>query len=282
MNKNLIPLLALALIFTVACSCGLTIPKPPTPGPEVTDRIEVTAPTSGTTRLTLAFAAGELRLAPGAQELIQGTATYNYSALKPSIEITGDSVRVQTGKGTVKNLPSFSNLTNRWDLKLGNTPMDLSIEAGAYDAKCELGGLALTNLTIKDGASNVEISFSKPNLTQMSILRYETGASSVKMKGLANANFGTLIFKSGAGDYTLDFSGKLQRDAAMTLESGLSNVILVIPEGVHAVVTVESGISNVNAAPGWTQSGSVYTQEGSGPTLTILVKTGAANLTLTR
>ena len=282
MNKNLIPLLALALIFTVACSCGLTIPKPPTPGPEVTDRIEVTAPTSGTTRLTLAFAAGELRLAPGAQELIQGTATYNYSALKPSIEITGDSVRVQTGKGTVKNLPSFSNLTNRWDLKLGNTPMDLSIEAGAYDAKCELGGLALTNLTIKDGASNVEISFSKPNLTQMSILRYETGASSVKMKGLANANFGTLIFKSGAGYYTLDFSGKLQRDAAMTLESGLSNVILVIPEGVHAVVTVESGISNVNAAPGWTQSGSVYTQEGSGPTLAILVKTGAANLTLTR
>ena len=45
----------------------------------------------------------------------------------------------------------------------------------------------------------------------MSILRYETGASTVKLNGLANANFGTLIFSGGAGDYTLDFSGDLQR-----------------------------------------------------------------------
>ena len=59
-------------------------------------------------------------------------------------------------------------------------------------------------------------------------------------------------------------------------------MILVIPEGVHAVVTVESGAANVNSGSGWSQSGNVYTQEGEGPTLTIIVKIGAGNLTLTR
>jgi hypothetical protein len=282
MNNKLIPLLAVILLVSVACSCGLSVPQPPTPGPEVTDRIEVSGPTSGTTRLTLAFAAGELTVAPGAQGIVEGTATYNYSELKPVIEKAGDRVEIKTGEGKVQSLPAFGDLVNRWDLRLGATPLDLTIEAGAYNATCELGGLALTNLTVKDGASTVTLSFSTPNPSEMSILRYETGASNVKLLGLGNANFGTLIFKGGAGDYTLDFSGDLTRDAAVTIESGLSNLILVIPQGVHAVVTVEGGASNVNATPGWSLNGNVYTQEGSGPTLTILINTGAANVTLTR
>jgi hypothetical protein len=116
----------------------------------------------------------------------------------------------------------------------------------------------------------------------MSILRYETGASTVKLIGLANANFSTLNFSGGAGDYTLDFSGDLQRSATATIEAGLCNMILVIPEGVHAAVTVEGGAANVNYGPGWSQSGDAYTQDGEGPTLTILVSIGAGNLTLTR
>jgi len=41
------------------------------------------------------------------------------------------------------------------------------------------------------------------------------------------------------------------------------------------------GLANINAGPGWAQNGSQYTQSGSGPTLTFLIKTGAGNLTLT-
>lgn len=186
------------------------------------------------------------------------------------------------GDGEFRAFPAFNELKNEWDLKLGDEPMELVIEAGAYDAKYEFGGLSLTDLSITDGAADVELSFSKPNPSRMNLLRYESGASNVKLDGLANANFSTMSFHAGAGDYTLDFSGELQRDAAVDVETGFSNLILVFPEGSAAVVTVESGASNINAGPGWEQSGNRYTLDGEGPRLTILIEMGAGNLTLTK
>jgi hypothetical protein len=127
----------------------------------------------------------------------------------------------------------------------------------------------------------VDLSFSEPNPSTMTLFRYETGASKVKLTGLANANFGTMDFNSGAGDYTLDFGGTLRRDATATISSGLSNLIVVIPSGTPARITVDSGASNISAGPGWSQAGNVYSQAGSGPALTIVIKTGAGNVTLT-
>lgn len=72
----------------------------------------------------------------------------------------------------------------------------------------------------------------------MTIFRYETGASSVSLSGLANANFSTLVFDCGAGGYTLDFSGDLQRDAIVTIDSGFSDLKLVIPKEINAKVTI--------------------------------------------
>jgi hypothetical protein len=127
----------------------------------------------------------------------------------------------------------------------------------------------------------VDLSFEEPNQTEMSLLRYETGASDVKLIGLANANFSTMAFSGGAGNYTLDFSGELQREAVVTVEAGLGNLSLVIPEEVEAMVTVEGAALNISHGSGWAQSGQKYTQNGSGPTLTVVVKMAAGNLVIT-
>ncbi len=279
MNYKIISVILILALSTLACGFSFSIPQAPTPGPDVTDNITVHAPGSGATRLTITFGAGDLKLSPGAKDSVEGTATYNVPDLKPQVTTHGNDIQIKQGE--LKNFAYPSQIHNKWDLQLGSTPMDLTVNAGAYNGTYELGGLSLTSLTVKDGASNVKMSFSQPNASEMSLLRYETGASSVKLSGLANANFSTLIFNSGAGDYTLDFSGALKRDATITISSGLSNLILVIPQSTDAVVTTESGLSNVNAAPGWSQNGNVYTQSGSGPTLTFIIKTGAGNLTLT-
>jgi hypothetical protein len=277
--KFILAFLVLALA-SMACGFNIDMPKMPTPGPEVTDEITIPIPDTDEVSLSLSFGAGEMTLAPGAKKLVEGTATYNYAAFKPEVNIDGGNAEIKMSE--VKSIPSFENLKNKWDLKLGDTPMDLTIESGAYDGTFEFGGLALNHLAIKDGAANVELAFSEPNLVEMSTFSYETGASDVKMSGLANANFSMMDFSSGAGDYTLDFSGELQRDASIKISSGLSNIIVIVPEGVNAVVTVDSGASNVSAGSGWSQSGSVYKQKGKGSTLTFVIEIGAGNVTLTR
>ncbi len=184
---------------------------------------------SDETRLTISFGAGTLDLSPGAQNLVDGTAVYNVPELKPEV-ISGDG-NVEIKQGDFKNLVNFNDVKNRWDLKLGDTPIDLNINAGAYQGNFELGGLSLTSLTVKDGAAQVELSFSEPNLTQMSVLRYETGASNVTLSGLANANFSTLIFSGGAGDYELDFSGDLTEDGTVNVSAGAGRCAVGHPEG---------------------------------------------------
>jgi hypothetical protein len=250
--------------------------------PEVTEDIRVEYPDADEVSLDLDFGAGKLTLEPGAEVLVDGIATYNYDEFKPQINTDAGNVEVQVGDGDLDFIQGFNNPKNEWELKLGGEPMNLSIDAGAYNGTFEFGGLSLTRLDISDGASNVEINFSEPNPVEMSTFTYDTGASDVKITGLANANFNLLDFSAGAGDYTLDFSGELQRDASVKIETGLSNVIIVVPEGVDAAVTVEGGLSNVNATSGWERSGSGYRQSGEGHTLTIVVEMGAGNLTLTR
>jgi len=68
----------------------------------------------------------------------------------------------------------------------------------------------------------------------------------------------------------------------VNIETGLSNTTLVIPSGIPVQLTVDGGLSNVTYGSGWSKNGSVYTQAGTGPQLTIVVKLGAGNLTLTR
>lgn len=279
---KLFTFIAILALASLACGFNVDLPNAPEPGPEVIDKISVNYPDAEEVNLQLSFGAGDLTLAPGADKLVDGTATYNYEDFKPEVIEEEGNIEVKMGDVNFPGIPSFDDLKNEWDFKLGTEPMALSVDSGAYDGTFEFGGLALTSLSIDDGAANVELAFSEPNQAEMTSFTYNTGASDVSMTGLANANFSIFDFSSGAGDYTLDFSGELKRDASVKIETGLSNVIIIVPEGVHAVVTVEGGLSNVSAGSGWSRSGSFYEQEGEGPTLTFVIEMGAGNLTLTK
>jgi hypothetical protein len=268
--------LALALT-TLACGFQTNFPRIPTPGPEATDEFTVKVP-SGEANLTLEFGAGKLTLAPGSKNLVDGTAKYNVPDFKPIIKTEGNTTSITQGNFKMTGFPDLTKIKNEWDLKLGSAPMALTINAGAYEGHYDFGGLALTNLTISDGAAEATVDFSAANPEKMNILNYKTGASNVTLKNLANANFSTLIFESGAGNYKLDFGGKLLRDGSANVRSGVSNLTLVIPAGISATVNVSSGLSNVQFPSGWTRNGDTYTQTGTGPALTILVEMGAGNV----
>jgi hypothetical protein len=115
----------------------------------------------------------------------------------------------------------------------------------------------------------------------MNLLHYETGASQVALKGLANANFSILKFTGGAGNYSLDFSGDLQHDATASINTGLGNLTIIIPEGLKVQLTIDGNLANINIGSNWGKIGNTYTQDGSGPMLTIAVDVGATNLIVT-
>lgn len=282
LRKILLVTFALAFVLS-ACSFTVTLPSVQTVGPTQVDDITLPVPTeAGTVQLTLSFGAGTLFLHPGSDSFVSGTATYNIEDFKPVVSQDGLLASIKQGNWKMESIPDMSDVKNEWDLSLGVVPMDLIIDAGAYQGEFELGGLALENLTISDGASDVEVKFTEPNTIGMTLLKYETGASNVKLLNLANADFSTLEFDGGAGNYTLDFSGSLKRDGSVNIESGLSNLTLVIPAGIPVQVTVDGGLTNVTFGSGWERSGNVYTQEGTGPQLIIVVEIGAGNLNITR
>lgn len=282
-RKIFLPLLVIAL---VTMSCGITINFPfenVRTIPTVVEDLTIPVPEgSDLLQLTLAFGAGELYLSPGAESaLIEGVATYNVKELKPKVRVDGGSVRLETGNLEIQGLPNFrSRYEHKWDLKLLDTPMELTVNAGAYKGIFDLGGLSLQALRITDGASDVEVDFSTSNQVVMDSLRYETGASSVRLSRLANANFERLEFKGGAGDYTLDFSGNFQRDATVTIDTGVSSVAVIVPQNVNARLLFDGGLSNVDLSGAWERDGNDYILAGDGPRLTINVNMGAGNLEL--
>lgn len=274
---------ALALV-TLACGISINLPKDRIgTGPTTTEEINIPIPDAEIADVILEFGAGELRITDGADSaLIEGTARYNVSDLAPEIDVDIERVRMSTGDLEITGFPNINlgNIVNEWDLRLANTPMNLKISAGAYEGDIDLGGLSINTLDISDGASNVDLDFSTPNQLEMSRFRYITGASDVSLNGLANANFRLMTFRGGAGNYTLDFSGILQRDAEVIIESGISQITIIVPEGMSAEVTFKGGLTNIDADSQWQRSGSIYRLEAGGSRLSILVEMGATELNL--
>jgi len=284
-KKSLLTVFIILALVSMACGVRFNLPAADIKtGPTQTDEISVPVPdTKQTVDLNLSFGAGEIKLSPAAQDaLVSGTATYNVEDFKPVIDTTGSQVEVKQGNLEINGIPDFQkSIKNEWNLKINqDTPLNLKVSAGAYSGRYEFGGLSLENLEVTDGASDVDVSFSEPNQTEMTTFRYNTGASTVTLEGLGNANFATMIFKGGAGSYKLSFDGDIKQNAVVSIESGVSTVTIVVPEGVSAQVSFEGGLSNVQTFGKWTQSGSSYSLEGTGAELTFVVKMGAGTLEL--
>lgn len=271
-------LMLLLSIAWVVAGCGIST------GPTEELTIDEPLGSAAVTDIDVTMGAGKLSIGSGATGLISGVVRYNVEAWKPQLERSDTKVAVK--QGSQKGLSGLgTDLVNDWRLQLGKAPMRLHVSAGAYEGSYDLSGLVLQELTIKDGAAKTQVAFSSPNPGQMARLKYETGASTVSMTGLAYANFASMEFKGGAGSYILDFSGQLRSDAGVRIEAGVGTVRLVVPGTTAAWVTVDGALNNVSTEGEWVLNGEKYgtPAAGSGPpakTLTISVEMSVGSLTL--
>jgi hypothetical protein len=280
-KKNYLLLLMVVLVLaSLACTISVPATKIKTAEIETLTVNEAQGDLKTPVDVKIGMGAGKLELSGGADKLIQGEIRYNVPLWRPEVKRLSDRLEVtQKGDNNFSGLPD-KDVVNEWKLKLGKTPMNLTLEAGAYDGKLDLGGVPLRDLEIKDGASNVELDFSQPNPEKMRNFIYKTGASKVVLKNLGNANFEDMTVESGAGSYELDFSGNLQNPATVRISSGLSDLTLRIPSGVQCTVSLTGGVNNVNPSGTWTVDEKTYKTKGSGPLLKIKVDMGVGNLNL--
>ena len=281
--RKLWPVIGVLLMTVLACGTSINLPATDLKtGPTVTEDIQIGAPDAESVDLTIELGAGKLNLNPGAESgLLEGTVMYNVADFKPVIEENGSQVSISMGNIEFEGIPSFGEeVVNEWDLALGTMPMSVNITAGAYAGRYDFGGLSLENLRVEDGAADVYLDFSSPNQSEMAFLDYQTGASSVEIANIGNANLTSMVFISGAGDYKLDFAGEWQRDANVKIETGLSNMTISFPAGLNVKLTFSGGLANVSTRGTWSVTGDVYSLSGEGPTLTITLDMGAGNLEL--
>ena len=209
--------------------------------------INVPMPAGEAAQLTLHFGAAEqFQLAAGASSLIEGTVQYNDDQLQPQVMTSGSSVTI--AQAVRSSMFPSTGLGNMWNLKLsGAIPLQLTVEAGAYTGSYDLGGLRLRAITVTQGAAQTAYDFSTPNTEPMEQLSVASGASELRMAHLANANAATMHFALAAGSNTLDFGGRLLRNAHVEISSGAGDLILRVPNTTPMRVTVTGGLSDVQA-----------------------------------
>lgn len=272
-------LILLSILVLSSLACGFTVNLPTA---KVVDKqtMIVNEPYSDAkpTELSIHMGGGELTVQSGASQLVEGTIEYNIEKWKP--EITRVSREVTIKQTVTNTIPFGDDVVNTWDLRLGKEPIDLTIEAGAYEGDVDLTGVPITRLKITDGAGESNLLFSAPNPVRMDSLTYETGASNITLEGLGYSDADVVNFKGGAGNFVLDFSGPLTREMKAFVDGGLGNITIKIPKGMNSRILLSTSLNTISTKGTWTVDNNEYRTNGEGPLLRIEVSVGVGNLNL--
>jgi hypothetical protein len=237
--------------------------------------IQVAYPTVGDPQLRIALGACRFRARPGeGDEWVTGT--YNDPTDRRPLRI----VEEEAGITITEAEPSFERIqavfggVPRYELEFGKErPFALTIETGASDFDLDLGGVPLSRLMVRQGAGKFELGFPQPNPEPMELLEISSGAAAIELENLANANFSQLRLSGGAASYELDFGGSLSRDADVSIETGMSGVVVSVPTSTATRVTAETTLGSVDVGDGYTKSEGAFSTEaalrGNGPVLRI-------------
>ena len=186
-------------------------------------------------KVTIKFGAGKLNLISGEEDIFEGNFQYDKSILKPNVqyEILDKTGILTLSQSIKKDLDLPFPYKNIWNLKLPpGIPLQLYVNTATYSGDIDLTNLQIENFYLNSGASQTNIVFNQPNLIDLKNINIKTGASTIKMLGLANANFNEMNFTGGAGSYTFDFSGNLTKKSKVNINVGAAKIILKIPSNM--------------------------------------------------
>ncbi len=188
--------------------------------------IDIPYPDSGDLQLRIAVGGCHLRIAPGSGNTwVSGTYTDPSASLPLKISHNGGNARIAHEVDGTSIFGWLSGIPTL-DLALGKArAFGLVIETGGSESEIQLGGVPVKRLEIKYGAGKMN---------------------------LANSNAAEMKLEGGAAAYKFDFGGRLQRDANVRIQTGVSSVEVSLPLTSAAKVYPESIIGGISVGDGFT------------------------------
>lgn len=197
---------------------------------ELEDAVEV--------RADIEMGVGELRIEGGAESLLQADFAYNVADWKPQVDytITEDKGRltVKQPKTEPRRINVSGNIRYEWDLHFNEAvPLDLRIDCGVGDAELKLGALHVTHADVLVGVGDLELDLS------------------------GNTTLTELDLDVGTGTVTVDLTGDWEHDVDVSIQGGVGQMRLLLPEDIGVRVKVDKGMGDVDAS-GLYRDGSTY------------------------
>jgi len=118
-------------------------------------------------------------------------------------------------------------------------PLSLEAALGASEAVLDLGGLTLTDLLVRSGATRGTVEFTSATRGECRQATFVLGAAELLVLHLANAGCGRVRVEGGIGRAVLDFGGAWRRDVQVEATLAMGSLTLRIPRGVGVQVTAE-------------------------------------------
>jgi len=210
----------------------------------------------GETRLSarLEYAAGNLRVAPGSPaDLYRMDLSYDEDRYLPVSDFDTQTGSVvlglkPAGQGGVR-VVSRNQLSQMAAVALSPAvDLNLDLTLGAVNADVELGGLSVTSLRVRTGASRAVIRFSQPNAARCDLASISAGAAEISVLGLGNSRCDEVEFEGGVGRVLLDFGGAWSSSSQVEVKMAVGELTLRLPRKVGLRITMDKFLSSFEPA----------------------------------
>ncbi len=210
----------------------------------------------GETRLNarIEYGAGSLRLEPGRPgELYRMNISYDEDRFVPISDFDTSSRSVvlglrARGEGGVR-VVSRNQLEQTASVAISpRVDLALDLTLGAVDADLELGGLRISDLDLKTGASQATVRFSRPNPTRCGRASFSAGAAEVEILALGNSRCEEVEFEGGVGQVLLDFSGASSSSTRVRVKMAVGGITLRLPRNAGIRITMDKFLTSFEPA----------------------------------
>ena len=99
--------------------------------------------------------------------------------------------------------------------------LTLDVAIGAAEGTLDLGGLRISALDLKSGASHTAVSFDSPNAGSCRTAQITSGAGELTIASAGNSGCRSWRFDGGVGAVTVDLDGAWPADARMDMNMAL-------------------------------------------------------------